>query len=33
MTANRISANLSKTDREAVMQAIATIKDWIVPCV
>ncbi|WP_026736521.1 hypothetical protein [Fischerella sp. PCC 9605] len=27
MTANRISANLSKTDREAVMQAIATIKE------
>ncbi|MER3493846.1 MAG: hypothetical protein C4323_16920 [Mastigocladus sp. ERB_26_2] len=26
MTANRISANISQTDREAVMQAIATIK-------
>ncbi|BAU06784.1 MULTISPECIES: hypothetical protein [Fischerella] len=26
MTANRNSANISQTDREAVMQAIATIK-------
>ncbi|WP_146004576.1 hypothetical protein [Fischerella thermalis] len=26
MTANRISSNISQTDREAVMQAIATIK-------
>ncbi|PLZ46769.1 hypothetical protein CBP15_21085 [Fischerella thermalis WC442] len=26
ITANRISSNISQTDREAVMQAIATIK-------